>query len=343
MTVWRLFPCLAARRIERAASAAALALAALALAGCPTVKVPAPVQSIQVEEYQEPVVVRPAAHTVQPGDTLIGIALDYGLDHKDIALWNAIADPDRIEVGQRLRLTEPEDAPVVTAVVSQKVEAEPALPVAEPAVLQRPADSGAIEPETRVIGGDRNVIEQIPLTVASLKSGPKAVSHPYSEAKLAQLREQAGETDPDELAYAPSVPSGLEPPTESKSESGNEWSWPIGGAPKVMTEFTPDVRGVILGGARDDPVYASASGKVIYTGSGMSGYGNLIVIRHENDYVSAYANNDRLLVRPDQSVRRGDLIARMGKTGANRVQLRFEIRKSGQPVDPLKFMPEKRR
>lgn len=348
MTVCCLFRCWAARRTDRrplraGAVAGALAALGLAAAGCSSATVPAPVQTIQVEEYQEPVVVRPAFHIVQPGDTLIKIALDHGLDHKDIALWNAIANPDLIDVGQRLRLSEPEDAPVVTPVVPQQVEAEPEhVPVAEPASLQREAGPAAVEPETRVIGGDVALVEQIPLTAAVFKKGPKAASHPYSKAKLEELERQAAEVDPDELAYASAARPGLAPPAEVKAEAGNEWGWPIGGQPSVLQEFTADARGIDLGGSPGDPVYASADGKVLYVGSGMSGYGNLVVIRHENDYVSAYANNEQVLVQADQAVRRGDLIARMGRTGASRVQLHFEIRKSGQPVDPLRFMPEKR-
>jgi lipoprotein NlpD len=114
--------------------------------------------------------------------------------------------------------------------------------------------------------------------------------------------------------------------------------WPAGG--QVVTSFD-DTRskGVAITGKAGDPVVAAADGRVVYAGSGLRGYGNLVILKHNNTYLTAYAHNQALLVKEDQSVRRGQKIAEMGSTDAERVQLHFEIRKLGKPVDPAKLLP----
>ena len=95
----------------------------------------------------------------------------------------------------------------------------------------------------------------------------------------------------------------------------------------------------MITGKAGDPVLAAADGKVVYAGSGLRGYGNLVILKHNNTYLTAYAHNQTLLVKEDQSVRRGQKIAEMGSTDADRVQLHFEIRKQGKPIDPAKLLP----
>jgi lipoprotein NlpD len=99
------------------------------------------------------------------------------------------------------------------------------------------------------------------------------------------------------------------------------------------------VKGLVLGGKAGDPVFAAADGRVVYAGSGLRGYGNLIILKHNNTYLTAYAHNQTLLVKEDQSVRRGQKIAEMGSTDADGVKLHFEIRKMGKPIDPAKLLP----
>src|SRR5690606_22768601 len=98
-------------------------------------------------------------------------------------------------------------------------------------------------------------------------------------------------------------------------------------------------KGMVLGGKAGDPVYAAADGRVVYAGSGLRGYGNLVIVKHNAQYLTAYAHNQALLVKEDQVVRRGQKIAEMGATDADRVQLHFEVRKQGKPVDPAKSLP----
>jgi len=100
-------------------------------------------------------------------------------------------------------------------------------------------------------------------------------------------------------------------------------------------------KGVDIGGAAGDPVLAAAEGKVVYAGAGLRGYGNLIILKHNNTYLTAYAHNQSLLVKEDQTVKRGQKIAEMGNSDADRVKLHFEVRKQGKPVDPTKDLPSR--
>ena len=116
------------------------------------------------------------------------------------------------------------------------------------------------------------------------------------------------------------------------------WAWPANGS--VVTGFDEGrSKGLAIAGRAGDPVLASADGRVVYAGSGLRGYGNLVILKHNNTYLTAYAHNQTLLVKEDQSVRKGQKIAEMGSTDAERVQLHFEIRKQGKPIDPAKLLP----
>mgnify|MGYP003347661184 CR=1 FL=1 len=103
----------------------------------------------------------------------------------------------------------------------------------------------------------------------------------------------------------------------------------------------PKHKGLTISGKAGDPVLASADGRVVYAGSGLRGYGNLVILKHGGDYLTAYAHNQTLLVKEDQVVRKGQKIAEMGSTDSDRVQLHFEIRKGGKPVDPAKQLPSR--
>lgn len=123
---------------------------------------------------------------------------------------------------------------------------------------------------------------------------------------------------------------------------GIDWQWPTQG--RVIHYFSHSKlnKGINIVAERGQPIYAAASGKVVYSGTGMVGMGKLIIINHSTQYLSAYAHNDANLVKEGQQVKRGELIARMGRSGADRVMLHFEIRREGKPVDPMKFLPGKK-
>ena len=123
----------------------------------------------------------------------------------------------------------------------------------------------------------------------------------------------------------------------TRSAAGITWQRPTAG--NILTRFGGSEKGINIGGTAGQPVVASADGKVVYSGSGLRGYGNLIIVQHNQTYLTAYGHNQRLLVREGQTVRRGQSIATMGNSDSQRVQLHFELRKNGQPVDPLQYIP----
>jgi lipoprotein NlpD len=174
-------------------------------------------------------------------------------------------------------------------------------------------------------------------------------------------------TDPTRTAAAPartpaaSAPAGTAPPAGAASPAASgapaptpattpaatstggsdddiRWMWPAGG-PVIATFDEGRTKGLAISGKVGDPVLAAADGRVVYAGSGLRGYGNLVIVKHNNTFLTAYAHNQALLVKEDQMVRRGQKIAEMGSTDAERVQLHFEIRRLGRPVDPARLLP----
>ncbi len=224
-------------------------------------------------------------YTIKPGDTLIRIGLDHGQSWKDLARWNSIENPNRIEVGQVLRVAPPVAVAVAPATSS----------ASETGVVTRPVTTSAVAP---VVAG------AVPPPVAA-PSKPLAAASPASTP-----------ANDEELA----------------------WAWPASGS--VLRGFDdPHNKGLDIGGTVGTPVLAAMDGRVVYVGSAVRGYGNLIIIKHNNTFLSAYAHNQALLVKEDQNVHKGQKIAEMGSTDADRVKLHFEIRRLGKPVDPAKYLP----
>ena len=144
---------------------------------------------------------------------------------------------------------------------------------------------------------------------------------------------------PTSSSTIPSGPATAARPSDA-AEDDVPWAWPTAGAPAVLAGFDEARnKGLDIGGKAGDAVMASADGRVVYAGAGLRGYGNLIILKHNNTYLTAYAHNQALLVKEDQNVRRGQKIAEMGNSDADRVKLHFEIRKQGKPVDPSKYLP----
>jgi lipoprotein NlpD len=135
-----------------------------------------------------------------------------------------------------------------------------------------------------------------------------------------------------------SMPATAPTPAPSANDEGLGFAWPASGS--VIGGFDEAKnKGLDIGGKAGDPVQAAADGQVVYAGAGLRGYGNLIILKHNNTFLTAYAHNQALLVKEDQKVRKGQKIAEMGKTDADRVKLHFEIRRQGKPVDPAKYLP----
>ncbi|MFZ2301142.1 MAG: peptidoglycan DD-metalloendopeptidase family protein [Gallionella sp.] len=172
-----------------------------------------------------------------------------------------------------------------------------------------------------------------------VREQPKVVKYAYSDAAMAQIDkvQEPGSA----LAVKPEVkPKAETKPddTDGGEDEAMEWSMPAQG--KLIAEFSESAnrKGIDIAGKLGQPVIASAPGKVVYSGSGLRGYGKLIIIKHNKTYLSAYAHNDRVLVKEGQVITRGQKIAEMGNTDADQVKLHFEVRRFGKPVDPAKYL-----
>lgn len=284
----------------------AVALLAVALGGCaPAVRAPVINRAPAGKGGGD---WRPDTYTVQKGDTLWSIALEYGLDYKDLAAWNDIGNGYVIKVGQVLKLKPAPDT-VVTAALKT------------PAAVTGAPVAGTPAPPQPFI-----------------KTQPKATKEPYSAQALATATALPPASNPTKAA----PPLASADKTTQQTASGENplsWAWPAEG--KVVTEFddAKGAKGIDIAGKVGQPVFAAGPGKVVYSGSGLRGYGKLIIIKHDKTYLSAYAHNSRLLVKEGQQVAKGQKIAEMGNTDASRVELHFEIRRLGKPVDPLKYLP----
>jgi lipoprotein NlpD len=186
-------------------------------------------------------------------------------------------------------------------------------------------------------GAARPAAAEVKPAGSPVKELPKVTKQAYSDAA------QAGKEPAKQAAKPENKP---EPKQESKADdSGNnaeeevEWSMPAQG--KLVGEFSESAnrKGIDIAGKLGQPIYASAPGKVVYSGNGLRGYGKLVIIKHNPTYLSAYAHNDHVLVKEGQSVTRGQKIAEMGNTDADQVKLHFEVRRYGKPVDPAKYLP----
>ncbi len=324
----------------------------LLLGACMTAKRPAPVVERTPESIGSgsvkptPTDARPVTYTVKRGDTLYGIALDHGQDWRDLVRWNNLANPNVIEVGQVLRVREPR------TVASVDPAAQP--PDAPGGAVVTPYQSAPV-----VEGREMGTATPRPLTPekppaasadaardSGVVSSPRAVKVPYSDAALAKLRAAAPESTTPPATAAPATPpppradAGRTPsPASSADPDAVAWGWPATG--KILAGFNENggPKGVQIAGELGQPVLASAGGRVVYTGSGLRGYGNLVIIKHNNTYLSAYAHNRSVLVKQGDNVAKGQKIAEMGNSDASRVMLHFEIRRLGKPVDPMKFLP----
>lgn len=131
------------------------------------------------------------------------------------------------------------------------------------------------------------------------------------------------------------------PPITEPAQNGLQWLRPSNGPVIQNYSLTNNIKGVRFGGEQGDPIFATAAGQVVYADDGLKEFGNLILIRHSNGYISAYAHNSKMLVKSGQAVSAGQKIAEMGSTGANRVMLEFQIRSDGKPIDPMLLLAKK--
>lgn len=297
------------------------------LAACSTPMTPAPVverevgrkpvnetvvTAEQLAPVNRPVELAKGSYVVKKGDTLVRIALEHGQNYRDLVAWNNLSNPNDIKVDQVLRIAPPE------TINNNSSTANSAIISVNPVAEVRPLGA----------------------TTANNKTTPRADKRPYNETNLAEL--QKADTANPVVQVANAKPDAASPVVvANKSPVDSEaidWIWPAEG--KVVAIFD-DVKskGVDIAGKMGQDIIAAGSGKVMYAGSGIRGYGNLVIIRHNDTLLSAYAHNKSILVKEGQSIGKGQKIAEMGNSDSDTVKLHFEIRYQGKPVDPSRYLP----
>lgn len=195
-------------------------------------------------------------------------------------------------------------------------------------------------PNVIEVGQVLRVIPPVPATTAATAPATPASRVPAAAASSTAATAATPPASGASSTMVTSVPPVASQPAAPAGEDEVAWGWPIAGAGMVLAGFDEQRnKGLDIGGKAGDPVLAAADGRVVYAGAGLRGYGNLIILKHNNTYLSAYAHNQMLLVKEDQTVRKGQKIAEMGSSDADRVKLHFEIRRQGKPVDPARYLP----
>ena len=331
-----------------------LICAGLILSGCSTTQV-APVVdmsgAVRTAAAKKPVQPlsgkvrdwRPATHVVQKGDTLYSIALEYGLDYRELAGWNSLVDLNHIQIGQSLRLAAPDTGvkPEENSVQVMPLQ----LPAIETQAIPSQANAGLLtitQPQAIKLPYSASAVTQLSNIESSYAEQPAASKAAVDIVPAPAPAPAAVEAVTKPVA-TPDKPASVIPkaaPTKEADDTSLDWAWPTNG--RVVKEFSEakSSKGIDISGNRGQPVLAAASGKVVYSGSGLRGYGKLVIIKHNAIYLSAYAHNQQILVKEGQMINRGQKIAEMGDSDADLVGLHFEVRQMGKPVDPLKYLPE---
>lgn len=241
-------------------------------------------------------------YTVKRGDTLVRIAQENGKSYADILSWNSISNPNDIKVGQVIWL-----GPI-------------------------DGTSGAKTSVVNVNSGIE-IRNLTPINPATNKTEPRGEKLAYSEENLSELQKI-------DLGSQTNIAKADVPTPEVKAVVSINWIWPTEG--KVTDVFDEKKnKGINIVGKAGQNVIATADGKVMFAGSAYRGYGNMLIIQHSNNFLSAYAHNKVLSVKEGQYVTKGQKIAEMGNSDSDTVKLHFEIRQAGKPVDPLKYLPSK--
>lgn len=297
-------------------------LVTLLLAGCASTG-PAPVEDLGTMPVRAP---RSAAsnatraaphasahsHRVVRGDTLYSIAFRNGLDYRDVAAWNRIDAPYTIHVGQVLRLTPP------------ATRAAPPRHGADAPLAARPA-AGAT-----------------PAPFDAPQRTPAAGNTPAASAPTPATTTAAPPRPPPAPAVEPAPAAAPATGAATREAASIRWRWPASGS--LVGGFVagdPTRQGIDLAGKAGDPVRAAAAGSVVYSGNGLVGYGELVIIKHDASYLSAYGHNRKRMVSEGEQVQAGQVIAEMGSSSASRDSLHFEIRRNGKPVNPLDYLPRR--
>jgi lipoprotein NlpD len=283
------------------------------------------------------------SYQVVKGDTLYSIAFRNGVDFRDLAQWNGISAPYTIWPGQWLKLqlsgtvVSAPAAPVpVPVVVAGTATPKPApVPVTHP---QAPPPTVATTPAFEPVGTPATASTTAKVANTAIPA-PAASVVPAAATTATTVVPVAGVPTPSPAAVPPpvKVPAAVAGP--SRTASGVTWRWPAQGNLIKRFQSSDSIPGVEIAGNTGDSVRAAADGVVVYSGNGLVGYGELVIIKHNDSFLSAYGHNSKRLVKEGQRVSAGQQIAEMGSSGATRSELEFQIRKDGNPVDPLGYLP----
>ena len=281
------------------------------LAACSTApkKLPTEAEKVKLTEKQPLAPLSYPYYRVKAGDTLYSIAMRYDKDYKELSKLNNLDEKFTIYVDQKLVLEDESAKPeekTASIVESEKIVAKPLPPINKP-INNKPK----IEPKKPVLSTN---------------------NEPKTEIK---------KTSEPVVKNTPSVGTNVQALAKSGSLT---WGWPVNNtnSGQLLKRFSTEgvgSKGIDISGKRGDSVKASADGVVVYAGEGLVGYGKLIIVRHSDEYITAYAHNDRLIASEGQKVKLGQQIAELGSTGTDREKLHFEIRYKGKPVDPLSILP----
>ena len=288
----------------------------------------------------------PDRYQVVKGDTLYSIAFRYGLDYHALAKINKIDPPYNLSVGQILILNlKAQEAP---SYVVQKGDTLYSIARKNGQSVEFLAGVNNLEPPYTLKLGQK-------LLLSRTDSSTPATQQQSAEVPVAGGSTTTAQTTPAKTTTAskPTTTTTAKPAqtaqtttpiikTKSRQVSGVTWSWPTTSG-RVIEQFSSAEqgnKGIDISGQRGQAILAAADGQVVYSGNALRGFGNLIIINHSNEYLSAYAHNDALLVKEGQKVQRGQQIARMGNTDASSVRLHFEIRYRGQSVNPISYLPK---
>lgn len=314
----------------------------LLLAACGTQR------SVVVEPAasSSPSVVTPAArpapggtYKVVKGDTLYSIAFRNRVDVRDLAGWNHIDSPYTIWPGQELKLAPPGGgkpaAPAAThaaPVAAAKPPAHAGTPAtgSQPGFQPAPAATAANPSPAAEVAAE---VAAQPAPAHAATQAPASVTTPV--VPVAGAPAATASNTPPPAPPTPAASGG------TRSNGGVTWRWPADGSLIKRFQSGDAIPGIEIGGKAGDPVRAAADGVVVYSGNGLVGYGELVIVKHNDSYLSAYGHNSKRLVKEGQRVTAGQQIAEMGSTGASRDELQFQIRKDGNPVDPLGYLPSR--
>jgi len=278
------------------------------------------------------------SYRVVKGDTLYSIAFRNGVDFRDLASWNGIAAPYTIWPGQTLKLSA---SGAAAPAASHAVVATSPKPAANPPA-RTPAGAGF---ETVPANPAATAETPAPAPAAPVKPAPATatVSAPAPASTAVTVVPVAGAPATAHTAAAAATPPPAPPqavaPGATRASAGINWRWPADGSLGKRFQSGDAIPGIEILGKSGDPIRAAADGVVVYSGNGLVGYGELVIIKHNDSFLSAYGHNRKRLVKEGQRVSAGQQIAEMGSTGTTRNELEFQIRKDGNPVDPLGYLP----